>query len=82
MGPRRSSTVSIILPAASASVRSAATPNASFSSAQARSTLSREREQIAIRAPSAAKAEAQARPMPFEPPVTRTTLPSRPNSMA
>ena len=40
------------------------------------------REQIAIRAPSAAKAKAQASPMPFEPPVTRTTLPPSPSSMA
>ena len=33
------------------------------------------REQMAMRAPSAKKARAQARPMPLEPPVTTTTLP-------
>src|SRR6516225_3778725 len=63
-------------------MRSAATPNAPFSAARACSTLSRERQQMAIRAPSAANAEAQARPMPFEPPVMRTILPSNSSSMS
>src|SRR5262249_1960919 len=45
-----------------------------------RLTLSGEREQIAILAPSAAKAAAQANPIPFEPPVMSTVLPLRSSS--
>jgi hypothetical protein len=39
------------------------------------------REMMATRAPSAKKTLAQAKPMPFEPPVTMTALPSSPRSI-
>src|SRR5690242_8501429 len=42
---------------------------------------SRSRAAMCTRQPSATKACAQARPMPFEPPVTRTDLPFKPRSI-
>src|SRR5262249_38980903 len=59
----------------------AAIPKVPGSAATDRLTLSWEREQIAILAPSAAKAAAQANPIPFEPPVMRTALPLRSSSI-
>src|SRR3954468_18549759 len=80
-GPRRLSMASTIAAALSADVRSAAKPNTPPSSAQARSILADEREEMPTRAPSETNMRAQARPIPFEPPVTTTLLPRNPRSI-
>src|SRR3954453_17943164 len=67
--------------ASSADVRSAAKPNTPPSSAQARSMLADECEVMPTRAPSETNRRAQAKPIPFEPPVTTTLLPRNPRSI-
>src|SRR3954452_14697474 len=81
VGTRRRSMASTIAAALSADVRSAAKPNTPPSSAQARSILADEREEMPTRAPSETNMRAQARPIPFEPPVTTTPLPRNPRSI-
>src|SRR3954467_2985944 len=67
--------------ASSADVRSAAKLNTPPSSAQARSMLADEREVMPTRAPSETNRRAQAKPIPFEPPITTTFLPRNPRSI-
>src|SRR4051812_3880187 len=79
--PRRSLTPANRSGTASRSAASCTNGSAPISAAAA-SMRSREREDIATRAPSAASSAAIARPIPCDAPVTSATLPVRPRSMA
>ena len=79
--PSRSSTPASSAGTASRSAASCTNGSAPISAA-ASSMRSREREDTATRAPSAASSAAIARPIPCDAPVTSATLPVRPRSMA
>src|SRR5882762_3703895 len=84
--PHSRSMTSITRTAAAASSTSAATARVRtpkpFSSPIAASRRCWEREQMAMLQPSAASCLADARPMPWLPPVTRANFPERPKSIA
>ena len=80
-GPKPVSTASTKRAASAASLQSATKPRRAGWRATAAAMLSADREQIATAAPSARKAAAQARPMPFDPPVTSTRLSVKPRSI-
>ncbi len=82
IGPKPASTSSTSRAASRASLQSASKPRRAGWRATAAAMLAGSREQIATAAPSARKAAAQARPMPFDPPVTSTRLPAKPDSWA